>query len=92
MPRYAARVDRNHAAIVSALRACGASVVSLAREGEGCPDILVGHQRQSVLMEIKSAGGKLNDTQQEWHSRWRGGPLVTVWTVEDALRVIGVQT
>ena len=38
----APRVDRNHSEIVDALRQAGASVQSLVKVGDGCPDLLVG--------------------------------------------------
>jgi hypothetical protein len=40
--RRIARVDKNQAEIVSALRKAGARVLHLHQHGEGCPDILVG--------------------------------------------------
>lgn len=39
--RRAAKVDANHEQVVTALRAAGASVLSLAAVGNGCPDLLV---------------------------------------------------
>lgn len=95
--RRAARIDRNHAEIVRALRASGCTVESLARVGAGVPDLLVGVPRvipcprTTVLIEAKDHGCALNELQVEWHARWRGGPLVTVWGVEDALRACGVR-
>jgi len=88
--RRAARVDKTHAEIVRALRAVGATVEPLTACGGGVPDLLVGYKRVTVLLENKSKGGRLNPLQQDWHARWRGGPLVVVWTVEEALRAIGV--
>jgi hypothetical protein len=40
--RRAAKVDANHSAIVEALRKVGCKVLSLAANGKGCPDLLVG--------------------------------------------------
>lgn len=42
MMRKYGRTDSNHAEIAAALRKAGASVVSLASVGNGCPDLLVG--------------------------------------------------
>lgn len=95
--RRAARIDKTHQEIVKALRGWGATVESLATVGGGTPDLLVGINKVTVLMEVKSGKqeigrkGQLNDLQQEWHSKWRGGSVVTVWCVEDALRAIGVR-
>jgi Holliday junction resolvase len=87
----AKRTDYNQAAIVAALRKAGCTVTSLHEVGRGCPDIVVGYQGRNYLLEIKNpqTKGKLNDLQIQWHSRWRG-QVATVWTVEDAFRVVGV--
>lgn len=86
----ARRTDANHVEIVSALRAVGCSVMDLSHVGRGCPDILVSdlHDRL-VLIEIKTAKGKLNRRQLEWHEQWRGGSVVIVRTVDEALRAVG---
>jgi Holliday junction resolvase len=91
----AARVDRNHAEIVAALRKVGATVQSLATAGRGVPDLLVGFRGTTYLLEIKD-GAKapskkaLNDEQIAWHGKWRGGPLAIVDSVDAALRAIKV--
>ena len=85
--RRAAKVDGNHAEIVKALRKVGCSVVSLARVGYGCPDLLASLPGRTVLLEVKQPGGKLNADQKEFHAAWRG-PIATVWNVEDAVRVM----
>ena len=92
--RRAARVDANHAEIVAALRKVGASVVSLAPVGQGCPDVLVGYQGRNHLLEIKDGSKKpsarrLNVMQERWHDNWRGSSC-TVNSVEAALAAIGV--
>lgn len=92
MKRRAARVDSNHAEIVKALRSIGCSVVSLAPLGNGCPDLLVGIFGRNILMEIKD-GEKppsqrlLSPMEREFHSTWKG-QLVTVLTVDDAIRAV----
>lgn len=70
----AANVDANQQAIVAALRAAGATVQHLHQVGAGCPDLLVGFERQNFLIEVKNAaaGGTLNDEQVKWHRSWRG--------------------
>jgi Holliday junction resolvase len=86
--RRAARVDANQEQIVSALRAAGASVQSLAPIGKGCPDILVAFRGDMFLMEVKQGKGKPNDLQKTWHEAWKAGVHV-VYGPEEALRVIG---
>lgn len=79
--RRAAKVDANHAAIVSLLRRMGATVQSLAAVGKGCPDILVGLRGQNYLIEIKDGAKppskrRLTPEQETWHASWRGQVMV----------------
>jgi len=83
------KIDLNHNEIVKALRAVGATVLSLATIGSGCPDILVGFRGDNFLMEIKSERGKLNQAQVDWHTHWRGSKVRVVRSIEEALIEIG---
>ena len=91
----AARTDANHVQVVSALRAAGATVQSLAGVGKGVPDLLVGHQGHTLLMEVKDGDKspsqrKLTEDQLKWHREWNGGTLAVVDGPEAALRALGV--
>ena len=91
----AARIDANHEQVVSALRVAGASVQSLAGVGKGVPDLLVGFQGKTLLMEVKDgrktpSERRLSEDQVRWHGAWRGGPLAIVDGVDAALRMLGV--
>ena len=91
----AARIDANHEQVVSALRAAGASVQSLAGVGKGVPDLLVGFQGKTLLMEVKDgrktpSERRLTEDQLKWHGAWRGGPLAVVDGVDAALQMLGV--
>lgn len=91
MTRYAAQVDANQAAIVSALRGIGATVAPLHRVGGGCPDLLVGFRGRNLLIEVKDGGKppsarKLNDLQADWHGGWKGQVAV----VEDADAAVAI--
>ena len=93
--RRAARIDANQEQIVLALRAAGASVQSLAGVGVGVPDLLVGYQGKTLLLEIKDgkkppSERRLTEDQLKWHGAWRGGPLAVVDSVDAALRMLGV--
>ena len=93
--RRAAKIDSNQTAVVKALRAAGATVQSLAAVGAGVPDLLVGFQGKTILIEVKDGAKvpserRLTPDQLVWHSRWRGGALSTVDGPEAALRVLGV--
>lgn len=93
--RRAAKIDANQEQVVSALRSAGATVQSLAAIGKGCPDLLVGYNGFTFLMEVKD-GNKppsarvLTPQQQEWHRNWRGSSLVIVDGPEAALRVLRI--
>ena len=91
----AARVDSNHVAVVSALRAAGATVQSLAGVGKGVPDLLVGYRQNTLLMEVKDghkspSKRQLTEDQLKWHREWNGGTLAVVDGPEAALRALGV--
>lgn len=93
--RRAAKVDRNHAEVVAALRGVGASVQSLAAVGSGCPDLLVGHRGKNYLFEVKDGSAapsaqKLRPAQVEWLRAWAGEARV-VLCPEDALRFLCVE-
>jgi hypothetical protein len=76
MPRWAAKVDGNHLAIVSMLQACGWSVCSLARVGHGVPDLLISKRGRTVLVEVKSGTGALRKAQERFLERWQGETAV----------------
>ena len=63
--------------IVKALRMVGCSVAPLHTVGGGVPDLLVGRDGQTYLIEIKNPNVPKRDkalkaTQVEWHAAWRG--------------------
>ena len=92
--RRAAKVDANQEQIVQALRAAGAVVQTLAAVGKGVPDLLVGYQGKTLLLEVKDGNKppserKLTEDQIKWHGAWRGGPLAVVDGPEAALRMLG---
>lgn len=91
--RRAAKVDANQEQIVSALRAAGAIVQSLAAIGGGVPDLLVSFRGNLFLLEVKDgkkppSGQKLTDAQTKWHQAW-GALVEVVNSPEAALRAIG---
>jgi hypothetical protein len=90
MLRRASKVDANQDAVVSALRAAGASVQSLAPIGKGCPDLLAAKGGAMWLFEVKNPKGKdeVNEAQKRWHIAWNAAVHV-VRGPDEALRVIG---
>ncbi len=95
--RRAAKVDANHQEIVQTLRSVGATVQSLATVGHGCPDLLVGWNGKTILMEVKDgekspSARRLTEEQIKWHSEWMGGALLVVDSSESALFVLKALT
>jgi len=93
MARRAAKIDSNQEAIVTALRAAGCAVQSLAGVGAGVPDLLVWKpgwcdvEDRYFLIECK-AGSKFTPAQKSWHAAWPG-PAHVANSVEDALLIVG---
>lgn len=92
IPHRAPRRDGNEAEIINALRHFGATVEQLSKKG--LPDLLVGFvdpatgEPRNLLMEVKTAKGKLEPDQETWHERWRG-QVAVVRTADEALELIG---
>lgn len=95
--RRASKVDANQAEIVRALRGVGCSVTLLHQVGGGCPDLLVGRDKTTFLIEVKDGSAKdprqreLHASQREWWDTWRGAMPVVVTNVDEALGVVGVR-
>lgn len=92
---YACKVDANHAEVVAALRAAGASVIDTSRLGKGVPDLIVGFREITLLMEIKNPKTQygrrgLNKNQRVWAETWQGGAVAVVDGPDAALRALGV--
>lgn len=83
----AARIDQNHTAVVDALRAVGASVQSLARVGNDCPDLLVGYRGVNYVLEVKTPKGPVKPGQEKWAAQWKGQTAI-VRSVDEALVAI----
>lgn len=94
MRRRAARVDANHVEVVAALRKAGCTVCSLAAVGQGVPDLLVGRNGTTYLLEVKDGSKppserRLTTMQIQWMGKWAGGAVAVVDGVEAALRAVG---
>jgi hypothetical protein len=90
--RYANRIDANQNLIVDAMRKAGA-VVRIISQGDGIPDLLVGYRGYTILMEVKDgdkvpSARKLTEAEQKFFDDWRGGMLVIVNSVEEALETL----
>ena len=90
--RYANRIDANQNQIVDALRKAGA-VVRIISQGDGIPDLLVGYRGYTILMEVKDgekvpSARKLTEAEQRFFDDWRGGMLVVINSVEEAIETL----
>lgn len=87
--KYGSNVDTNQKEIVRLFRALGCSVVHTHNAGSGFPDLVVGHNAVTVLVEVKSKGGKLNEKQVKFFEAFTGA-CVVVYDEEDVNRVFNV--
>jgi Holliday junction resolvase len=78
--------DANEPAIVAALQRVGARVMRISQKG--APDVLCCFGGQLFALEVKSATGTPTKAQA---AQFQGWPIVTVRSVEDALKAIGVR-
>jgi len=90
--RYANRVDENQSDIVKALRKAGATV-RIITMGDGVPDLLVGYQGYTLLLEVKDgkkppSARSLTEAEQKFFNEWTGGMLAIVNSVEEALEIL----
>ena len=81
------RSDLNQSEIVSGLREIGCSVLVLSNVGHGCPDICVSRAGSTMMMEIKSAKGKLTPDEEKFISCWRGRYAI-VRSLDEAIEVV----
>ena len=92
--RRASAADGNQKEIVAALRAVGAMVIPCHAVGQGFPDLVVGYAWQTWLIEVKDPSQpkhrhELTPAQKLFHAAWPGRPIAKVFTVKEALQVIG---
>lgn len=79
-----ARVDKNQKEIVEAFRSLGYSVAHTHTIGRGFPDIAIGKNGATHLIEIKTEKGKLTDLEKSFQDAWKGS-LKVIRNLEDVL-------
>ena len=87
------RTDKNQKSIVEALRKIGCTVKVLSDAGGGVPDLLIGVEYVTILIEIKSKDnwyGKkgLSETQSDFLKEWKGGLVLVAYDAEDAVNKV----
>ena len=87
MTRFARRGhhDTNHGEIAAAFESVGCTVADTSAAGFGFPDLVIGLIGQTRLVEVKDADGRLSASQERFIRDWRGGQIVVVQTVTEAI-------
>ncbi len=86
---YAKRTDSNHSEIVKTLRQLGCSVFDSSRVAGGFPDLVVGKNKVTCLVEIKAdAKAKYTSAQELFMMNWRGSTVVRINDVNGAIRLV----
>ena len=89
--RRAAKVDRNQAEIVQALRDIGARVKTTHMIGGGFPDLVVEYRRTVWLLEVKDgtkspSRRRLTPDEERFHALW--DCAVVVKSVDEAIMLL----
>jgi Holliday junction resolvase len=87
--RYRSRVDQNQKDIMRELRRLGATVIDASGVGRGFPDLVVGYQGRTFLLEVKNPErkGVLNLLQEKFFEDFRGEAYVA-GTVDEAIEIL----
>lgn len=86
---YARKVDVNHSLIVKTLRDLGCSVFDTSRVGGGFPDIVVGKNNKTILVEIKAnEKSKYTSAQELFMMNWKGSAVARINDVDGAIRLV----
>ena len=90
MPKYSAQRDANERAILDAITAAGGTYIQLSDTRKaGIPDLCVGIDGETYLIEVKKRGGNLNPEQQWWAQVWKGGAVRVIHGPREFLVMIG---
>ncbi|MCJ8053841.1 hypothetical protein GB928_018450 [Shinella curvata] len=85
MPRHNAKRDESEPAIIAVLERVGFSVYRLDKP----VDLLCGFRGRNYLVEVKTGtkgyGKGLNANQQSFADDWRGSPVFSLHSVDDAV-------
>lgn len=85
------RSDDNQTEIVKVYRQLGWHVVITNQVGDGFPDLVVGKQSLTDLVEVKDGSKppserKLTPDEQQFHDNWTGRPVRIIESVDDVIR------
>jgi hypothetical protein len=82
---YRGHHDGNHSEIAAAFTSVGCAVADTSAAGFGFPDIVLGLIGQTHLVEVKDENGRLSASQERFMRDWRGGPILVVQTIDEAI-------
>ncbi len=86
---YAKKVDLTQKEVVATLRKMDCSVFHLHTVGQGCPDLLVGIDGKTYLVEVKKDDkAKFTEAQIKFMTEWRGAPVVRINSAQDAIAFV----
>lgn len=80
----AKRTDSNQGEVVTAFRQLGYSVAFTHTIGRGFPDICVGKNGRTHLIEIKTRKGQLTPQEDEFHKSWKGS-IAIIRGIDDVI-------
>jgi Holliday junction resolvase len=86
---YAKKVDANHSIIVKTLRQLGCSVFDTSKVGRGFPDLVVGKNNKTVLVEVKAdEKAKWTVGQKLFMLNWNGSAVARIDSIDSAIRLV----
>ena len=90
--RLRGRTDANQKEVVKQLRQIGCSVVVTSQVGNGFPDVVVGRNKVTLLLEIKDgskppSGRTLTDEELTFVMGWRG-QIMVVYSPQEAVNYV----
>jgi len=89
--KYARRTDANHSEIVKAFRDMGCSVFDSSRVAGGFPDIIVGRNGITVLVEIKTdSKKKFTAAQDAFMLNWRGSTVSRIQDLDGVINLVNI--
>ena len=91
MSKYARKTDANHSEIVKAFRDMGCSVFDSSRVAGGFPDIIVGRNGITVLVEIKTdSKKKFTAAQDAFMLNWRGSTVSRIQDLDGVINLVNI--
>lgn len=88
---YARKVDVNHSLVVKTLRDLGCSVFDTSRVAGGFPDLVVGKNNKTILVEIKATEkSKYTPSQELFMMHWKGSAVARIDSVDAAIRLVNL--